>query len=49
MCIDMGQYLLQDVVGSHLLVQVAIPGLEDRARCFPPLSGVGMTAGETLS
>ena len=46
MLIDMGQFLFQDVPGSHLLIQVAVPGLEDRSRMFPPLKGICMSNGD---
>lgn len=46
MIIDMGTHMLSGQVGSQNLLQVAIPGLEDRARTFPPLHGVLLMPGE---
>ena len=43
--IDMGHYLLTGVAGTHLVVQIAIPGLEERVRSFPPLQGNCVTSG----
>lgn len=45
MIIDMGTHMLSGQVGSQNLLQVAIPGLEDRARTFTPLQGVLLMPG----
>lgn len=47
MIIDMGSHMLSGQVGSQNLLQVAVPGLEDRARSFPPLHGVLLMPGES--
>lgn len=39
--------MLTGQVGSQNLLQVAIPGLEDRARTFAPLHGVLLMPGGT--
>ena len=49
MIIDMGSHMLSGQVGSQNLLQVAVPGLEDRARCFPPLHGVLLMPGKSSS
>ena len=49
MIIDMGTHMLSGQVGSQNLLQVAVPGLEDRARTFPPLHGVLLMPGEPFS
>ena len=46
MIIDMGTHMLTGQVGSQNLLQVAVPGLEDRARTFPPLLGVLLMPGK---
>jgi len=43
--IDMGSHMLTGQVGSQNLLQVAVPGLEDRARTFAPLHGVLLMPG----
>ncbi|KAL0031937.1 hypothetical protein WJX79_006910 [Trebouxia sp. C0005] len=43
--IDMGSHMLTGQVGSQNLLQVAVPGLEDRARTFSPLHGVLLMPG----
>ncbi len=47
--IDMGPHMLAGQVGSQNLLQVAIPGLEDRARTFAPLHGVLLMPGTSAS
>lgn len=47
MIIDMGSHMLSGQVGSQNLLQVAVPGLEDRARTFAPLHGVLLMPGES--
>lgn len=44
--LDMGQHMLPKVAGAHLIVQVLVPGLEERAHAMPPLSSVAMSPGE---
>ena len=46
MIIAMGTHMLSGQLGSQNLLQVAIPGLEDRARTFPPLHGVLLMPGK---
>ena len=38
MVMDMGQHVVQDYAQPLTLHQVMVPGLEDRAHAFPPLS-----------
>ena len=38
MVMDMGQHVVQDLAQPLTLHQVLVPGLEDRARAFPPLA-----------
>ena len=45
MIIDMGTHMLSGHVGSQNLLQVAVPGLEDRCRTFGPLQGVLLVPG----
>ena len=40
MVMDMGQHVVQDLAQPLTLHQVLVPGLEDRARAFPPVSTV---------
>ena len=47
--IDMGSHMLTGQVGSQNLLQVAVPGLEDRARTFAPLQGVLLMPGGPAS
>lgn len=49
MIIDMGTHMLSGQVGSQNVLQVAVPGIEDRARTFPPLHGVLLLPGEPAS
>ena len=42
---DMGTFLLPKVVGQRLVVQLVVPGLEERARAFPALGGCHHTPG----
>ena len=46
--LDMGQHMLPKVRGSHLIVQVLVPGLEERARTTAPLGSVAMSPGRCL-
>lgn len=48
MIIDMGTHMLSGHVGSQNLLQVAVPGLEDRCRTFVPLQGVLLMPGAQL-
>lgn len=41
----MGHFQLQHIPETHLLVQAAVPGLEERLRAFPPLRGLSTSAG----
>lgn len=41
---DMGQHVVQDYPQPLSLHQVLLPGLEDRARAFPPLSSAKQLA-----
>ena len=43
--IDMGTHILPKIPNAQLLVQVAVPGLEERARCLPPLRSKEMSPG----
>ncbi|KAK9791166.1 hypothetical protein WJX73_003369 [Symbiochloris irregularis] len=45
MLIDMGTHLLQNVPGSQLLVQAAVPGVEDRCRWLPTLCSIALSPG----
>ena len=47
--IDMGSHMLTGQIGSQNLLQVAVPGLEDRARTFAPLHGVLLMPGGPAS
>ena len=49
MIIDMGSHMLSGQVGSQNVLQVAVPGLEDRARTFAPLHGVLLMPGKRES
>ena len=42
----MGTHVLPKVPGAQLLVQIAVPGLEERARCMPPLRSRELTPGK---
>ena len=44
--LDMGQHMLPKVRGAHLIVQVLVPGLEERAQAMPPLNSVAMSPGK---
>ena len=46
MVIDMGTHILPKVAGAQLLVQIGVPGLEERARCSPPLRSRELTPGK---
>ena len=43
--IDMGTHLLKNVSGSQLLVQAAVPGVEDRCRWLPGLRSISLSPG----
>ena len=43
--LDMGQHMLPKVAGSHLIIQILVPGLEERARATAPLASVAMSPG----
>ena len=45
MVIDMGTHVLQKAPGSHLLVQVAVPGLEERTRSTVQASSAMLQPG----
>ena len=47
--LDMGQHMLPKVPGSHLIIQVLVPGLEERARATAPLASVAMSPGKACS
>lgn len=42
---DMGTHMLRGLPGLHLVVQVLVPGLEERARILPPLTSSFNTPG----
>ena len=44
----MGTHILPKVTGAQLLVQIGVPGLEERARCSPPLRSRELTPGKLL-
>ena len=48
MVMDMGSHILPGIEGSHLVCQVLVPGLEERAREFPALSTMILKTGEGL-
>ena len=43
--IDMGTHLLPRVTGMRLVLQLLVPGLEERARAFPALLSSHHTPG----
>ena len=43
--IDMGTHILPKIPNAQLLIQIAVPGLEERARCLPPLRCKEMSPG----
>ncbi|KAK9800253.1 hypothetical protein WJX73_007523 [Symbiochloris irregularis] len=43
--IDMGTHLLSKLTGARLVVQLLVPGLEERARALPPLCSLHHTPG----
>lgn len=45
MCIDMGTHLLQHIAGAQSLMQIAVPGLEERARWYPVLRSISLSPG----
>lgn len=47
--VDMGMHLLPKVVGARLVVQLLVPGLEERARAVKPLASLHNTAGAGTS
>ena len=42
---DMGMHTLPKTPGLHLVVQLLVPGLEDRSRALPPLNSCQHTPG----
>ena len=48
MVMDMGQHVVQDIAQPVTLHQILVPGLEDRARAFPPLSTTRQLSPGTL-
>ena len=48
MVMDMGQHVVQDLAQPLTLHQILVPGLEDRARAFPPLSTARQLSPGTL-
>ena len=44
--IDMGTHILPKIPNAQLLIQIAVPGLEERARCLPPLRCKEMSPGK---
>lgn len=49
MVIDQGQHVLPKLAGSHVLVQVGIPGLEERARSVSPSTALVLSPGAPLT
>lgn len=45
MVIDMGTHVLPRIQGAHLLIQIAVPGLEERARFLPALRSIPVSPG----
>ena len=45
MVLDMGTHTLRHLPGQHLLVQLLVPGLEERARILPALVSAHSTPG----
>ena len=43
--LDMGQHMLSRVPGSHLIIQILVPGLEERARATAPLASLALSPG----
>ena len=43
--LDMGMHMLRLLPGLHLVMQLLVPGLEERARTFPPLTSSLSTPG----
>ena len=48
MAVDMGVHMLPKLKGAQLIIQLLIPGLEERARAVPALPSLHHTAGEGL-
>ena len=44
--VDMGLHLLPLMTGARLVLQMLVPGLEDRARALPPLRSLRHTPGK---
>lgn len=44
--VDMGCHMLQKLPGLQLIVQLLVPGLEERARALPPLNSQQHTPGQ---
>ncbi|MCJ1427723.1 hypothetical protein MMC29_005628 [Sticta canariensis] len=44
--LDMGVHMLPKLKGAQLIVQLLVPGLEERARAFPALPSLHHTAGQ---
>ena len=45
MVVDMGTHVLSQVQGAHSLIQIAVPGLEERIRFLPALRSIQMSPG----
>ena len=43
--VDLGEHMLPNLMGSYILLQVLVPGLEDRAWVLPPLRTIQTRAG----
>lgn len=43
--LDMGVHMLPKLKGAQLIVQLLVPGLEERARALPALPSLHHTAG----
>ena len=44
--LDMGIHMMSKLKGAHLIVQLLVPGLEERARALPALPSLHHTAGK---
>lgn len=47
--VDMGMHVLPSLPGLHLIVQLLVPGLEERAHHLPPLHSTQHTPGMSAS
>lgn len=47
--IDMGTHLLSKLTGARLVVQLLVPGLEERARALPPLCSLHHSPGNPFA